>query len=403
MSNNVVVIYGAGASHASGHKVNISSEGTHCSKKPLMDKDFFKDKDILNLLESKYYAISKFIEMYYGGIKNIKDVGLEELWTAVDLNHKHITLNTFMWDKETKEFLEGGFYSGGNNRYPFQDIFSYFTFDYISGMIARMDSPMYNKHKFLGDCLRDLKGLIDDSFSFYAMDGSTNHYQVLHGLLAGRTTELLGYVTFNYDILLEDSLYEMDIPFRYVSMNENVYDYTFLAGNLPIIKLHGSLNWQYVSSEFPVQQNKKMQTIELDHMNIDGSVSEPAIIPPTLLKQEINDESRARDKDTLTQLILQQWKAAIRLVWEADRLIIIGYSFPPTDFHAKRIFQIAMMRRRTKNKETKILYCGGSESGTKKAEEELKKIFMLEPGKDIITIIGFENLCESDELKNFLS
>jgi len=399
MSNNTVVIYGAGASYASGYKINLSSEGTRCSENPLMDKNFFSNKNILKLIETKYYALRKFIEFYYGGMDNIKSLGLEELWTAVDLNHKHIKLGTYMWDKETKKYQEDYFHSGGN-RYPYQDVFSHSTYSYSSGRRAQIDSPIYNKCKFLGDCLRDLKGLINDSLSDFGMGGSENYYQELHALLNYKKNRLLGYITFNYDILLEESLHVMNIPFRYVGMNENIYDYTFLEGNLPIIKLHGSLNWEYVSSDIPVQQNKKIETVVPKHMNMDGSVSESAIIPPTLLKQEINDESRARDKDTLTQIILQQWRAAIRLIWEADSLVIIGYSFPTTDFHAKRIFQIATMWRRLNNKsKTKVLYCGGDKSDD--AKNKLEGIFGQE--NEIIIKNKFEKLCGSEEIKQFLA
>jgi hypothetical protein len=113
MSDNIVVIYGAGASYASGYKVDLTNKGTLYSENPLIDKTFFKNKNILNLIESNYYALRKFIEIYYGGINNIKNIGLEELWTAVDLNHKHIKLDTYMWDKETEKYQTDEFHRGG--------------------------------------------------------------------------------------------------------------------------------------------------------------------------------------------------------------------------------------------------------------------------------------------------
>ena len=214
-------------------------------------------------------------------------------------------------------------------------------------------------------------------------------------------TGLLGYITFNYDLFLEDTLYHDNDPlFRYLNVNEEISQLLYSGINEHlIIKLHGSLNWEHSSKGRPITFLKSKEAVYPDYRQSNAFV-EPAIIPPTLFKQEINDEARA--KDPLTQVIIQQWIAAIRLLTDADKWIFVGYSFPPTDFHAKRIFQIAMMRRRSLGEKTKVLYCGGSNSNIKEVEEELQDIFVLELGKEIILTQGFENLCESNELKKFL-
>lgn len=393
MSNNVVVIYGAGASHASGHKVNISSKESHCPEKPLMDKDFFGNKYILSLVKSKYYAIRKFIELYFSGRKN---VGLEELWTAVDLNYKHITLDTYDWIEETYEnYLVGDYWENPN-------IIRYDNMNLRTnqrGAMQMVGGLRYDKYKFLSDCLRNLKCLVYDSLSDFVSDGTENYYLYLHKLIIKKST-LCGYITFNYDLMLEDSLDEMGTPFRYVNVGENVDDYTFLKGDYPIVKLHGSLNWQFVPTINYIIQDKKIQPIEPTYVS-DGDFREPAIIPPTLFKQEINDETRAKEPLTLT--ILKQWRAAIRLLSVADKMIFVGYSFPPTDFHAKRIFQIAMMRRRAQKKKTKVLYCSGGDSNRGEIEDKLKNIFMLKSEKEIFIQNKFEELCGSKKLEEFLS
>ena len=398
MVDKVVVVYGAGASYASGYKVTIIIDDERYSEKPLMDKDFFTNRSVKKLVEIKYCAISKFIDWYFGGRKN---VGLEELWTAVDLNHKHITLDTYGWNKETEEYQTGEYYTNsGAHTYPSQEIISNYTTVYGTNIRgATSTQPLYSKFRFLGDCVRNLKELICDSLTIFDVGKEENLYLKLHKQL--ECTGLLGYITFNYDLFLEDTLYHDNDPlFRYLNVNEEISQLLYSGINEHlIIKLHGSLNWEHSSKGRPITFLKSKEAVYPDYRQSNAFV-EPAIIPPTLFKQEINDEARA--KDPLTQVIIQQWIAAIRLLTDADKWIFVGYSFPPTDFHAKRIFQIAMMRRRSLGKKTKVLYCGGSNSNIKEVEEELQDIFVLELGKEIILTQGFENLCESNELKKFL-
>ena len=116
---------------------------------------------------------------------------------------------------------------------------------------------------------------------------------------------------------------------------------SFSPGAL-VLKLHGSLSWKIESGcndiEFyghPIGPKYPTNSI------FKNSFIEPAIVPPTIFKQEINDDTRA--EHPLTRLLINQWRGAIRILEEADKIIIIGYSFPVTDFHSHRIFQIPSM------------------------------------------------------------
>ena len=75
----------------------------------------------------------------------------------------------------------------------------------------------------------------------------------------------------------------------------------------------------------------------------------------------------------------------------ADIIIIVGYSFPRTDFHAKRIFQISnMIRKRNKKDNLTLIYCCGN-----KEEENNKQSLMsdLYGGNIVVkTFVGFENV-----------
>jgi hypothetical protein len=68
--------------------------------------------------------------------------------------------------------------------------------------------------------------------------------------------------------------------------------------HIPIIKLHGSLNWEENSSPrdviFQSPPYQKGNQVKPGYMN-NMEWSQPAVIPPTIFKQEINDDSRSND------------------------------------------------------------------------------------------------------------
>src|SRR3990170_554967 len=101
MSDNIVVIYGSGASHASGYKVKIRANGGR-EIAPPTDQDFFKKIED-DFLKEKYCALWMFKNTLFA---NNTTAGMEEIWTAIDLNHKHITLDTYNWIKETESYKQ---------------------------------------------------------------------------------------------------------------------------------------------------------------------------------------------------------------------------------------------------------------------------------------------------------
>ena len=146
---------------------------------------------------------------------------------------------------------------------------------------------------------------------------------------------------------------------------------------------HGSLSWaerrdgsNYSITYLAPPYNPQSSLVPTQYINDDNWL-QPAIIPPTVFKQEINDGSRIGN--ALTQAILQQWRASITVLENADRIIFVGYSFPVSDFHAKRIFQIgSMLRRRKGHKRVlQILDCVGIEDKNKNDDRKnlLKRIF----------------------------
>ncbi len=171
------------------------------------------------------------------------------------------------------------------------------------------------------------------------------------------------FVTFNQDLVIENSLaalcgedlgiswsirktYRMSFKgFRKVGRNPRPFP---SCGNdsVPVIKLHGSLNWVYPvpDSDKPRKEllNPKGSPLCVDHKRprtgfTDGRQDMmPVIVPPIL------DKSRRYG-----ELLEPLWTEAHRLLAEAERVIIFGYSFPEADVRSRVLFRSALCRETT--------------------------------------------------------
>lgn len=114
--------------------------------------------------------------------------------------------------------------------------------------------------------------------------------------------------------------------------------------SLPILKLHGSLNWfKYLPvRSFPTFPNEEQPTLgEKEHEIVlvqghwwfneppahHGWYVDPVIITPTLYKDRYSREP----------LFKQIWEMARNALSRCRRLVVIGYSFAPTDFSTKQL------------------------------------------------------------------
>jgi hypothetical protein len=110
----------------------------------------------------------------------------------------------------------------------------------------------------------------------------------------------------------------------------------------PLLKLHGSLNWFIYSGQMVVGgadafRNTEHKGKSIVHSHYYDSplppqdnleYLEPLIITPVLNKPGLGHP-----------LISKVWDRARRELLNCKKLIIVGYSFPPTDFHVRRLFR----------------------------------------------------------------
>ena len=121
--------------------------------------------------------------------------------------------------------------------------------------------------------------------------------------------------------------------------------------SLSILKLHGSLNWfrylpirkyPLISEELEVLPKDKESNIILmdakykwwfgEPPDLNGWYVDPILITPTLHKEEfLYDPVYGR-------VFAPVWEKAKEALCNCRKLVVIGYSFPPTDFLTKKLF-----------------------------------------------------------------
>ncbi|MFZ1122029.1 MAG: SIR2 family protein [Candidatus Binataceae bacterium] len=130
-------------------------------------------------------------------------------------------------------------------------------------------------------------------------------------------------ITFNYDLLIEQALHNLRIPFEYGFHSEvSEYDSSSFCSpdsnlrEIGVLKLHGSLNWAIRE-----HADDKM-TVFGTYDDIRKENLNPMLLPPTWQK-------------VFRPQLSEVWDMAVRELRDATRIIILGYSMPPTDLHFK--------------------------------------------------------------------
>ena len=121
---------------------------------------------------------------------------------------------------------------------------------------------------------------------------------------------------------MEEALDQLQLPYWYGFDSESARwaksaEQVKLADEtaLPVLKLHGSMNWARPSDAGPMQIFKSYD--EVRNYNLV-----PELIPPTW-------------KKVFEKQLEAVWQTAIRKLNSATRIVIIGFSMPATDLHFK--------------------------------------------------------------------
>ncbi len=160
-------------------------------------------------------------------------------------------------------------------------------------------------------------------------------------------------ITFNYDIGLDYALHYKGINATY-SLDKDGADYN----GLPLLKLHGSINWAYCptcSKVLPLTMKDYYQRFPHghvistpDHLNIRISDAlhslnhandhpyDPMslIVPPAI------------NKTDYYQSMHMVWKRAAHELSEAENIFISGYSLPETDIFFRYLFSLGTIGKK---------------------------------------------------------
>ena len=162
-------------------------------------------------------------------------------------------------------------------------------------------------------------------------------------------------ISYNYDIVLDNSLMEVK------KLKEDIYKLNFdqkhngdwrtcenQTSDIVVLKLHGSMNWLKCSrcGALLFYEGRKAvaelsyQIVRLREPTRDFNCPicqarelRTLLIPPLLEKEMYGEEFR------------YLWYLAERAIVSADKIVVIGYSLPPTDFYSEFLFRKAVSRR----------------------------------------------------------
>jgi hypothetical protein len=199
----------------------------------------------------------------------------------------------------------------------------------------------------------------------------------LYDRLLKKADKADGFMTFNYDLQL-DRAFERTFGWspetgygflfkKVLRTDQSWYDASNKKGDAPtLLKPHGSLNWLYSNGYI----HRPPSTLDFDKKYIGQHyLTEPLyrfpggtafgmqssvpdndieiilqlnIVPPTLRKQLFGQSENEPLRDV--------WTLADQSLSQAKRIVVIGYSLPPTDFHAEWLLRTSVQ----KNKHDKI-------------------------------------------------
>jgi hypothetical protein len=296
--DKIVYFLGAGASHASKFKL------------PCMN-GFFRKNDMKS---GNYPNLSEFIEKKFRKIK-FRELNLEEVITFLELN-----VDTF----------------GSFGEHPEEYIYeARREFDkYVNQRLNIPDLKVCNEHmkiidqRLAGSDSKDSiitlnYDLVVDNILYELSPKQTNQIHLEHGCLLDRMYSILGKTVLSHGE--RGSLY---------------HGYRGLGFYL---KLHGSIDWLYCPNRacgnhqlfFPnwIGSND-VHNNPGDPCSLCGSPLLNVIVPPTMHK--------TFEKFPKLGLL---WTLAYKELNKADRIVVFGVSFAPSDYYLRWIFKKAVRER----------------------------------------------------------
>lgn len=134
-------------------------------------------------------------------------------------------------------------------------------------------------------------------------------------------------ITFNWDCLIERMCFLLNRRINFLERDSSA---------VSLFKLHGSLNWGRAPKELGLTKPATARWLLDDRIFVvneykyldswDQLDEGPFIVPPTTAKKPLDDE-----------LLNRVWYEAFCSLVNAEKIIVVGYSLPPEDLHARAL------------------------------------------------------------------
>jgi hypothetical protein len=149
-------------------------------------------------------------------------------------------------------------------------------------------------------------------------------------LLAAKDRYDVRFITFNYDVILEMLCKQAGFSFTYRECIDPEV--------IPIRKLHGSVNWLEFSLGFSEELSSPNGTMDLIYASGERRIyafPEVNDCPPSYATREMPVLIPPSASKTYRGVYEWIWTFAAQDIMAADKVLIVGYSFPPLDVFAE--------------------------------------------------------------------
>ena len=137
----------------------------------------------------------------------------------------------------------------------------------------------------------------------------------------------LGIISTNYDLISETALQEIGLATLYLLPHLWV-----TAKVVPVLKLHGSVNWP------------RMDRLNLRDIQTNEQPRERAFVLPPTWNKDIGTDS----------VFGRIWADAIDLIRSADGILVVGQSFPNTDLHLDYLFAEGLAKQQDRSRKVRV-------------------------------------------------
>lgn len=345
MDKSTVLVLGSGATLGGGFNVEI--RGTRFE--PPLDGNFFENPAVQSIFTpGNYPALAHYRQ----------DPSLEATWAKIDLLLK-LCLSGVVSEEQTYEQVRELLKQKGQGDSSYQQKMERECCHSCVPSMAEWE-------------LRNLVRVVYLDLHAPEPTQESPLYKLVDALR--KDNLLCGVITFNYDTSLK-ILFRGQ--FQYPSLQTERVD-----THLPLMKLHGSLNWQ----ETPPNITLVNGIAEIRYQN--GAWTQPAVIGPTFFKQEITIDFQP---DYRAKFYKQLWRFAWDVLRNARNLIFVGFSFPQTDFHARALFRTAHLNHLNGNGFRHVVLCHRGNQDLRNAAEQ---VFRGRPTEFTEFNGGLENMTE---------